>query len=355
MKPPFFSILLPTKNRSEIVGEAIRSALRQTFTDFELIVSDNDDSDTATRETVAQFSDCRIRYFRTSGKLPMHENWENAFNLATGEHVLILEDKQRLVGNALEILREYIQQYGPIPISYDIRFARGSSIPDPTRTPPVQRWRSVDAIELFCRFEQKFFNLLPKGLDSCAPRTLLRKVQAKSPTGMLFSYISPDYASGFMLLSAVPEFLHTDEALVYIPNNWMWQGKYSNGQAIYRKTESYRKFLQSLPVTRDDILKNVPIKSEFLWINSVLYDFFTFYKRSGHEPRIVWPSYYGFCIYLIFMGWKLGADLREELREIWCTIMRESLGLKAATVWDLIRRCFILSGRIAKSWLLLRQ
>src|SRR5438132_34039 len=145
MKAPFFSILLPTRNRSEILGDAIQSALRQTFSDFELIVSDNDDSATATRDAVAKFNDARIRYFRTSGQLPMHENWENAFNLATGEHVLILEDKQRLVTNALEILHHYIQQHGPIPISYVVKFARSRTIPDPPPTPPVKRWRSVDA------------------------------------------------------------------------------------------------------------------------------------------------------------------------------------------------------------------
>src|SRR6185312_2299854 len=103
MKPPFFSILLPTKNRSEIVPGAIQSALDQTFNDFELIISDNDDSEIATRQAVAKFEDSRIRYFRTSGKLRMYENWENAFNQASGEYVLVLEDKQRLVKDALSV------------------------------------------------------------------------------------------------------------------------------------------------------------------------------------------------------------------------------------------------------------
>src|SRR5439155_7888958 len=102
----------PTKNRSEIVGGAIQSVLDQTFDDFELVISDNDDSETATRDAVAKFSDPRIRYFRTSGKLPMHENWENALDLARGEFVLVLEDKQRLVRNALQILHHCIQEHG---------------------------------------------------------------------------------------------------------------------------------------------------------------------------------------------------------------------------------------------------
>ena len=338
MKPPFFSILLPTKNRSEIIVGAIQSVLDQTDGDFELIISDNDDSDTATREAVAEFSDPRIRYFRTSGRLAMHENWENAFDQAVGDYVLILEDKQRLVRNALEILRHWFQSHGPVPISYEIRFARAESIPDPELFPQLQRWSSRDAIELFCRFEQKFFNILPKSLDSCAPRTLLSGIKAKSPTGMLYSYISPDYASGFMTLAETPEFLYTPQALVYIPNNWMWQGKYSNGQSSFRKTEAYRRFLRDLPVSRDEILRHVPVKTEFLWINSVLYDFQVFYKKLGHTPQVDWARYYGFCIILILMGWKLGGDLSDEMALLAQAIRRESTPIKAKVAVDVIRR-----------------
>jgi hypothetical protein len=207
----------------------------------------------------------------------------------------------------------------------------------------------VDAIELFCRFDQKFFNLLPKGLDSCAPRSLLREVKEKSPTDLLFSYISPDYASGFMLLSSVPEFLHTDVPLVYIPNNWMWQGKYSNGQASYRKTEGYRKFLRSLPVTRDDIIKNVPIKSEFLWINSVLYDFFSLYKRPDHQPRIDWAKYFGFCVVLILMGKKIGADLSEEIRGL-KNALAASFRVQSPCRHDVILRSLALIRPVLRSW-----
>ncbi len=338
MKPPLFSILLPTRNRSEIVGDAIRSVLDQTCGDFEIIISDNDESPDKTRDAVAKFTDPRIRYVRTSGNLPMHDNWENAFAQATGDYVFILEDKQRLVPNALEILHHWFKTHGPTVISYDIRFARGERIDAPRLFPNLEKWSSRDAVEHFCRFEQKFFNILPKGLDSCAPRQLLAELKTKSPTGMLYSYISPDYASGFMMLAAVEHFYYTPAPLVYIPNNWMWQGKYSNGQASFKKTESYRRFLKDLPVTREEILRDVPLKSEFLWINSVLYDFFKFYRRSDHKPQIDWPRYYGFCIFLIVMGRKLGADLREEIQLVRSALAKEPLGLKVRVAGNVLKR-----------------
>ncbi|MSU62672.1 MAG: glycosyltransferase family 2 protein [Pedosphaera sp.] len=335
---PLFSILLPTRNRSEIVADAIRSVLDQTCGDFEIIVSDNDESPTKTRDAVAGFTDARVRYIRTSGNLSMHDNWENAFNQATGDYVFILEDKQRLVPNALEILHHWFKTHGPVVISYDIRFARGERIDAPKLFPHLEKWSSRDAIDHFCRFEQKFFNILPKGLDSCAPRKLLAELKAKSPTGMLYSYISPDYASGFMMLAAVEHFYYTPAPLVYIPNNWMWQGKYSNGQASFKKTESYRRFLQDLPVTREEILRDVPLKSEFLWINSVLYDFFKFYRRPDHKSQIDWPRYYGFCIFLIVMGRKLGADLGEETKLLRTSLALHSFLFKASVLLNLLER-----------------
>src|SRR5688500_17570347 len=122
MSEPFFSILLPTRNRSSIVDGAIESVLSQTFADFELIISDNDESNTATAEVVAKFTDPRIRYVRTSGNLPMHENWENAFLQARGRHVFILEDKVRLVSKALEILHQTLNQLGDVVISFNLAF-----------------------------------------------------------------------------------------------------------------------------------------------------------------------------------------------------------------------------------------
>src|SRR5439155_13901434 len=76
MTAPFFSVVIPTKNRSFLVGGAISSVLRQSFPDFGLVVVDNDDTD-ATQKVVASFDDPRVRHVRTGG-LSMPDNWEAA-------------------------------------------------------------------------------------------------------------------------------------------------------------------------------------------------------------------------------------------------------------------------------------
>jgi hypothetical protein len=58
---PVVSIVMPTWNRANIVGQAIESVLAQSYTDWELIVTDDGSTDN-TEETVARFADPRIRF-----------------------------------------------------------------------------------------------------------------------------------------------------------------------------------------------------------------------------------------------------------------------------------------------------
>ncbi len=56
---------MPTYNRANCVGRSIESVLKQTFSDFELIIVD-DCSDDNTEQVVKSFSDGRIRYLKNS-------------------------------------------------------------------------------------------------------------------------------------------------------------------------------------------------------------------------------------------------------------------------------------------------
>ncbi len=69
MNPVFFTVVIPTYNRSELVKDAISSALEQTFESFEVIVVDDHSTDN-TKNVVASFQDFRIKYIvndRTKG------------------------------------------------------------------------------------------------------------------------------------------------------------------------------------------------------------------------------------------------------------------------------------------------
>jgi glycosyltransferase involved in cell wall biosynthesis len=61
MKTPFFSIIIPTYNRANLISKTLRSVLDQEFRDFEVIVVDDGGSDN-TKEVVETFADTRVTY-----------------------------------------------------------------------------------------------------------------------------------------------------------------------------------------------------------------------------------------------------------------------------------------------------
>jgi glycosyltransferase involved in cell wall biosynthesis len=60
---PLVSVVLPTKNRADLLGRSIKSVLSQTFRDLELIIVDDGSTDN-TAEIVKSFKDDRIIYDR---------------------------------------------------------------------------------------------------------------------------------------------------------------------------------------------------------------------------------------------------------------------------------------------------
>lgn len=59
---PYFSIIMPTHNREDTIGQSIQSLIDQTFSDFELIIVDDHGNDD-TKKIIENFSDNRFRYF----------------------------------------------------------------------------------------------------------------------------------------------------------------------------------------------------------------------------------------------------------------------------------------------------
>lgn len=88
---PKVSVCIPTYNRAEMLCESAASVLRQTFSDFELIISDNASED-ATKSVVRRLEDKRIVYVRNSRNLGPLENMNRCLRLARGQFIAFLPD-----------------------------------------------------------------------------------------------------------------------------------------------------------------------------------------------------------------------------------------------------------------------
>jgi len=74
----------------EFLAEAIASVLAQTYSNWEIILWENESSD-GTREIAESLNDPRIRYFFAPDKVSLYESRMNAFKKARGEFVAFLD------------------------------------------------------------------------------------------------------------------------------------------------------------------------------------------------------------------------------------------------------------------------
>ncbi|MDY6989583.1 MAG: glycosyltransferase family 2 protein [Thermodesulfobacteriota bacterium] len=84
---PRVSIGLPVYNGEKYISEAIASLLKQTFPDFELIISDNASTD-RTEEICRFFAerDPRIRYYHNETNFGAAWNFNRVYTLSSGEY-----------------------------------------------------------------------------------------------------------------------------------------------------------------------------------------------------------------------------------------------------------------------------
>src|ERR1700741_336609 len=84
---PLVSVGLFVYNGERFLEQSLRSILNQTFTDFELIISDNASTD-RTAEIVEAFAkrDDRIRYYRNKKNMGAGWNARRVYELATRKY-----------------------------------------------------------------------------------------------------------------------------------------------------------------------------------------------------------------------------------------------------------------------------
>ena len=105
-----FSVLLPTKNRLDLLQYAITSVVRQDYDDWEIIVSDNcSEQDVA--GYVRSLSDPRIKYYKTTAAIPVTDNWNAALEKSAGDYVIMLGDDDCLMPGYFQTALRLISEY----------------------------------------------------------------------------------------------------------------------------------------------------------------------------------------------------------------------------------------------------
>ncbi|MBD2353063.1 glycosyltransferase family 2 protein [Tolypothrix sp. FACHB-123] len=88
---PLVSVVIPTYNRPQYLKHAIASAVKQTYQNIEIIISDNCSSENPL-PIVESFADPRIRFWRHPQNIGMIANQMHGFKMARGKYVASLHD-----------------------------------------------------------------------------------------------------------------------------------------------------------------------------------------------------------------------------------------------------------------------
>lgn len=115
LEKPFFSVVIPTYNREKFIGRAIKSVLKQSCKDYELIVVDDGSTD-KTSKVVKSFGK-QVQYIRQKNKGPS-EARNTGIQSARGKYIAFLDSDDRFLPNKLKENKNFLIQNQGSPFLY---------------------------------------------------------------------------------------------------------------------------------------------------------------------------------------------------------------------------------------------
>jgi len=237
MNKPFFSIVIPTRNRPETLPFAIKTALIQGFDDFEIIVADNS-SDNKTKEVIDNLASKKVIYTKPDKELAMSDNWEFALSQTKGKYILLFGDDDGILPNTLQILYQLIQHTKAKVIRWarvyylwanckpEI-FANNLSLP----TINESKWLDSNKIISNILKGNIGYDMLPMFYNAVADRDII--ISMIKETKRFFHSITPDVFSGYVLAYISGKYLS-----IGIPLSINGGSSKSNGMAGLYKSKN---------------------------------------------------------------------------------------------------------------------
>lgn len=104
------SVCMPVYSGEKDVKKAINSILKQTYQNFEIIISDNGSKD-KTIERIKSFKDARIKLFRNKKNIGWRLNSNKVLRAAKGKYIVTLHDDDIFLDDYLEFVADIFEKY----------------------------------------------------------------------------------------------------------------------------------------------------------------------------------------------------------------------------------------------------
>lgn len=111
MKEDLVSIIMPSWNTANYIGESIESVINQTYKNWELIIVDDNSSDD-TDKVINKFKDKRIKFFKNNKNLGAALTRNRALREAKGEWIAFLDSDDLWSERKIEFQINYMNENG---------------------------------------------------------------------------------------------------------------------------------------------------------------------------------------------------------------------------------------------------
>lgn len=243
-KPVKFTVIIPTRERCDVLKSALDTCTAQEYDNLEIIVSDNASLD-KTKEVVESFRDKRIRYINTGKRVSMTDNWEFALSHVNDGYVTYLGDDDGLLPGSLAEINEIINLTGCEALSCKTAvYFWPDYIDAPKRNTLVislrktlEKRNSKKMLREVINFKRSYVELpfLYRGFVSYKA---IKKVMHES--GKFFHSMIPDVYSGIALASILESYYYSSR-----PYTISGASGHSHGAAyanITKDNQTYKKF-----------------------------------------------------------------------------------------------------------------
>jgi len=257
-KETFFTVIIPTRDRSDTLIHTLKTALSQDYDQFQVLVADNA-SDDDTYDKVTSINDPRLKYINTTQRVSMSENWEFALSHVDRGWVTIIGDDDALLPGALSMVHEIIEKTGTSAIR-----SNGCSYRWPGFDNSSYGWLSISLKKGYEIRESgqilqqvldgaRYYHELPMLYNGGFISVDLIK-QAKSLTERFFMSMTPDVYSAIVFSLLTDSFVYSHEPLAI-----NGASLHSGGTAGFERVKQKRSYD---PAEKFWSEKNIPFHEE---------------------------------------------------------------------------------------------
>jgi len=239
MSEPLVSVLITSYNRQAFIAEAIESVLISTFSNFELIiVDDNSNDDTFTIAEKYATNDKRIRLFKNQKNLGQFGNRNKAASYATGKYLKYVDSDDIIYPYSLKMMVDALEGFPEAGLAFCLTCG-------PCKKPLPYLISSEEALQ------QHFFE---GGLLFCGPSGLLFKREVFKSVGMFEDYGMP--SDNHLTLKIASRF-----SVVAINRDLFWWRLHPQ-QAFSLKIGNDSNIFNNYAYTKDIVSKYLPFSDQ---------------------------------------------------------------------------------------------